>query len=64
LYNLEHEEGVTKHKPEARRATMKHQTAELAAARMLDAQDRLAAFKAAQWARRSWVSRALWALFQ
>jgi hypothetical protein len=39
-------------------------TAAAAAARMLDAQDRLAAYQAAQWAQRSWVSKVLWALFQ
>jgi hypothetical protein len=43
---------------------MQHHTAEAAAARMLDAQDRLEAYRAAQWAQRSWVSKIVWILFQ
>jgi hypothetical protein len=42
---------------------MQYRSAEAVAARMLDAQERLAAYQAAQWARRSWVSRVLWRCF-
>ena len=39
------------------------QTAEQAAARMLDAQDRFEAYRQAAWARRSWLSKLVWKLF-
>jgi len=39
------------------------QTAEQAAARMMDAQDKRNAYCEAQWAKRSWLSKILWILF-
>ena len=40
-----------------------HDTAETAAAKMMDAQDTLNAAREAQWAQRSWLSKVLWILF-
>lgn len=39
------------------------QTAVDAAAKMLEAQDRFWAYRQAQWAKKSWLSKVLWILF-
>jgi hypothetical protein len=38
-------------------------TADEAAYRMLQAQERFEAYRQAQWAKRSWISKLLWILF-